>query len=417
MESIKKFIKNNVFLLTSITLLFIVVMIIAIANCVNNNSKESNIKLNGYYYEEVEKTSVSQDIYYFGKNGNCYIKESSIISADTTININEEYIDCKYKIKNDIMEISIYDNPNFDNLKDIKKYKIKYLNGNIRLDGVKFIKTDNDDVKGFKEKRLENYSLTCASKIAKKYDVADNCTTWEKVSDGFYNYNCGIIIRTIIDDKGISYDTYNPKLGQFTEKDYCYKIVTNVKNERSNSEELITKNLPLKAVFNGNLESEYMIDSVEIIPNNITLNGKENVLKNMEYFLVNISIEGLNSNKIFEIELPNTYSYKDDSLDKIKVIVNVGKKSEKEFIINANNTQIINLSNNLKANSIESYDKIKVKLYGTERNLNKISNINSYLDLKEYNTVGIYEVPLKLNLDESIYEYILEPSTIQIKIS
>lgn len=415
MESIKKFIKNNAFLLTSITLLFIVVMIIIISDYINNNKKV--IKLSGYYYEETSKTSASQDIYYFEKNGNCYIKSSSIISAGTTINVNEEYVDCKYKIKNNIMEISFYDNSNYNNLKNIKKYKIKYLNSNIRLDDVKFIKTDNDNTKEFKENRLKNYGLTCASNVAKEYKVADYCTTWEKVSEGFYIYNCGINIRIFIEDTGISYDTYNPKLDQFTEKDYCYKIVTNVKNERKGSDEVITKNLPLKAVFNGNIEDGYMIDSTEIIPNNITLNDKESVLKNMEFFPVDVDIKGLNSNKTFEIKLPNTYSYKDNSLDKIKVIVNVGKKSEKEFIINANYIKIFNLNNNLKANSIKSYDKIKVKLYGTENNLNEINDVNSYIDLKEYGIAGIYEVPIKLNVDENIYDYILEPSKVQIKIS
>ena len=62
-------------------------------------------------------------------------------------------------------------------------------------------------------------------------------------------------------------------------------------------------------------------------------------------------------------------------------------------------------------------DKIKVKLYGTENNLNEINDVNSYIDLKEYGIAGIYEVPLKLNVDENIYDYILEPSKVQIKIS
>lgn len=101
MRSIKKIIKDNLFLTIMIIILVIVVAIVLVVYYENNfdNNRNFNIKLRGYYYENVEKNSFGQNIYYFENDGTCFIKQKSLTSTLSTLTVTEKYDYCTYKLE------------------------------------------------------------------------------------------------------------------------------------------------------------------------------------------------------------------------------------------------------------------------------------------------------------------------------
>lgn len=420
MNKIKKFIKDNLFLSIALVLLFIIVIIILVSFLRNNddtNINGSNIKLSGYYYENVEKNSFSQDTYYFEKDGTCFIKHKSLTSSASTLVLDESYTHCTFNVNDNNLIVNIYDSNYYNKLVDTKTYTIDTIDDGIKLNNVEFLNQNYENIVNFQENFIENYSLTCASKVAKQLGVSNYCTTWEKVSDGFYNYSCGITIRTIVDDVGISYDTYNSTSGQFSTKNYCYKIVKNKEKEMNVSNTIITKEVPLKIMTTGNLASNYKIQSVETNVNQVSITGYQYRLDNINVFPVYINIDNLSTAKELKVKVNNPIYAKDVDLDEIVANVIIDELKTKEIVLNSNEINVRNVNNNLRASLAEPIHQIIVKINGTTKTLDELENITAYIDLKEYIKTGIYEVDLKINLDESFYDYTIEPSKIKIKIS
>ena len=93
------------------------------------------------------------------------------------------------------------------------------------------------------------------------------------------------------------------------------------------------------------------------------------------------------------------------------------RKKTKEFIVNGTDIITRGGKDNLRVSAVEPLDQIKIKIIGTDNTLKKIEDIKLYIDLDKYTMTGIYDADLKLNLDESIYDYIIEPSTIKIRLN
>ena len=104
-------------------------------------------------------------------------------------------------------------------------------------------------------------------------------------------------------------------------------------------------------------------------------------------------------------------------LDEIVANVIIDELKTKEIVLNSNEINVRNVNNNLRASLAEPIHQIIVKINGTTKTLDELENITAYIDLKEYIKTGIYEVDLKINIDESFYDYTIEPSKIKIKIS
>ena len=422
MSSIKKFVKNNLFALMMIIMFAIIITIILLAYSKDNFNNKSvfNVKLNGYYYENVETNSFNQNIYYFENDGTCFIKQKSLLSTLSTLVVDEKYDHCTYKLEDNSLTLNIYDSNYYDKLVETKTYVVESIDDGIKLNGVEYLNHNYENINDFEEHFFENYSLTCASKVAKQYGVSNNCTTWEKISDGFYNYSCGITIRTIVDENGISYDTYNSASGQFSEKNYCYKIIRKSEKEISVSDNIITKTIPVKIIPSGNLNDDYVIDSIKTNVDQVSVTGYQYRLERIDSFPIYVDVDNLSYNKEFKIKLTKPIYSESIDLDEILVNVLIEKKETKEIVLSGDDLYKINVKNvyrGLRASLDEPLKQIKIKVNGTEKNLNEIGTVKVYIDLSKYNAPGVYEVDLKLDIDESIYSYTIEPLKIKIKIT
>ncbi len=424
MKSFKKFIKNNLFLSITIAMLLIVIIVIVVGYSGKNSTTDNNvtIKLSGYYYENVRTNSFDQNIYYFENDGTCFIKQKSLLAAweSSTLTVDDKYNYCTYELKNNSLTIYTYNNNYYDKLVDTKTYKIEKTDNGIKLNDVEFLNND-ENINDIEENFFANYSLYCASKVAKAYGVSKYCTTWEKVSDGFYNYSCGVAtIRTIIDENGISYDIYNSNSGQFLEKNYCYKIIRKSEKEISVSDSIITKTIPVKIIPSGNLNGGYVIDSIKPSVDQVSVIGYEYRLESIDFFPIYVDVDNLSSNKEFKIKLNKPIYSKSIDLDEILVNVLIEKEKTKEIVLSGDDLYKINVKNvysGLRASLDEPLKQVKIKVNGTEKNLNEIETVKVYIDLSKYNAPGVYEVDLNLDIDESIYSYTIEPSKVKIKIT
>lgn len=403
---------------------FIVMFIVtAIAICICfyvvffNNQNRDDIKLSGYYYEKLEQDTRNRDIYYFEKDGTCFIKHESINNKSSTIVLSENYTHCTYTLVNDGVRIDEYDNNEYSNLLVSEVYELENFENGILLNGVEYLNHNYENVNVLKENVLEQYSYKCATQIAEKYDMSEHCTSWEKVSDGFYNYSCGIIIRTYIDDIGISYDTYSSASGNFTTKDYCYKIIKDIESPIDVSNEIITKTVPIKIILTGKLSDEYKIETIESNVDEVEITGYKYRLAAIDDFPVYVDVNNLKVNKEFKVKVKKPVYLKNIDLDEILVDVHISNKKTKEFIVNGTDIITRGGKDNLRVSAVEPLDQIKVKIIGTDNTLKKIEDIKLYIDLDKYTMTGIYDADLKLNLDESIYDYIIEPSTIKIRLN
>ena len=401
--------------------IMLIVIVVAICICSSvilfDNQNSDNIILSGYYYEKLEQDTRNRDIYYFEEDGTCFIKHESINNKSTTIVLSEKYTHCTYALENGSVKIDVYDNNKYSNLVVSEVYSLENIENGILLNGVEFLNRNYENVSGLKENVLEQYSYKCATQIAEKYDMSEYCTSWEKISDGFYNYSCGIIIRTYIDDIGISYDTYSSASGNFTTKDYCYKIIKDVESPIDVSNEIITKKVPVKIILTGKLADEYKIETIESNFDEVSITGYKYRLDAIDDFSVYVDVNNLKVNKEFKIKLKKPVYLKNIDLDEILVDVRINNVKTKEFIVNGTDIITRGVNDNLRVSAVEPLDQIKVKVIGTDNTLKKIDDIQLYIDLDKYTMNGIYDADLKLNLDESIYDYIIEPSTIKIRVN
>ena len=227
-------------------------------------------------------------------------------------------------------------------------------------------------------------------------------------------------IRTIIDENGISYDIYNSNSGQFLEKNYCYKIIRKSEKEISVSDSIITKTIPVKIIPSGNLNGGYVIDSIKPSVDQVSVIGYEYRLESIDFFPIYVDVDNLSSNKEFKIKLNKPIYSKSIDLDEILVNVLIEKEKTKEIVLSGDDLYKINVKNvysGLRASLDEPLKQVKIKVNGTEKNLNEIETVKVYIDLSKYNAPGVYEVDLNLDIDESIYSYTIEPSKVKIKIT
>lgn len=408
--NIKKFLIVIFFVIAIAIVIYLIVIFL-------NNQRKINNKLNGYYYEKINKYDTKRVIYYFEEDSTCFIKHQTINNKLSNIVISESYTHCTYKIENNSVRIEEYDNNTYNNMSSSKLYTLENTENGILLNGIEFLTQNYENIDTFRENVLEQYSFKCATEIAEKYNMYKYCTTWKKISDGFYNYSCGIDIRTYIDDIGISYDTYSRTSGVFTRKDYCYKIIEEIDNPIEVSDEITTKSVPIKIVLTGKLQDEYMIEAIDKNYSELSIKGYKYRLNGINDYPIYIDVNNLKENKEYRIKLKKPVYLKEINLDEILININVKKKEKKDFIVNGNNIITRGVKENLYVSSVNHINEIKVSLFGTYNNLKRIGDVGVYVDLEEYTLPGIYDVELKLNLDETIYDYNIEPSTIKIKIN
>lgn len=314
----KKIIKEYRLLVIFLAMLCIIIFIILFEYHKNNK-----IILDGYYYEKQTTNIPLQSIYYFDKDGNCSLKEDTIRMDPNTLEFGEMTTYCKYKINHNELIITKYDSKYYKKIEDTKTYKIKKSEDGIILDNREFLNHNEENMEEKMNNYLENYALDCATKAAKKLNIADYCTTWKKVSDGFYNYSCGLTIRVFVDDTSISYDTYFQ--GQFSDRYICYKIIKKKEQETSKEEkatkkeetkieksndtepktetkEIIKKNNDVYVNnLNRNLKASWYSNDIEEIK--ITIKGTEKTIKKIDDVDAYIDLSSYTTPGTYDVEL------------------------------------------------------------------------------------------------------------------
>ena len=373
----------------------------------------NNVEVNGYYYEQIGKNVTRQKNYYFEEDGTCLITNKSIKSSSSIINISEDYKYCTYKISNSKLRIDIYDTSLYNKKINSESYSIKKIEDGILINNIEYKKKDVDN---HEEYILEQLARECAANVARKYGIFKSCTTWRKESDGFYNYSCGTNIRTFIDENSISYDMYNSSSG-FTQRNYCYKIVRDKEIISNISNEIITKKIPISIILTGNMSDNYKIESIKSNIDEISITDYNYRVNNLKKYPIYVNVEKLNSNKEYKVKIKKSEYLKSIDIDEIEVSITVGAKKTKEIELSGNEISVNNVGQGLRISATESLKPLKITIFGTEKTLNELENIKPYIDLSDYKAPGIYDIKLKLDLDETIYDYTISPQTVKIKVT
>jgi len=177
------------------------------------------------------------------------------------------------------------------------------------------------------------------------------------------------------------------------------------------------KEVPIKVIPVGEVKFGKAISSITSSETKITIYGSEDVLKEIEYFPIEVEVTNLSSNKEFNVALKSPQGVRDMSVKNTKITITLGEETTKEI----KNVMIetINLDANYKAAAIgESSIKINVIVKGTKEVLEKIdeSKIKAIVDLSGYKE-GDHEVTINITGEENKATYTAKTTKIKIRIS
>ena len=173
----------------------------------------------------------------------------------------------------------------------------------------------------------------------------------------------------------------------------------------------------LVATLKGNCDFGYEVDSVEIEPKVIRVQGPENIVNSMKKIQTDtIIIDGLKQSAQFTVSPVNINSLVTlDSSVKITVKVNV-KESHSAVDFSDLNLNFINLAEKFAAES--EVKKVAVKIEGTSLAMKNISqeNISASVDLSQITETGVYELPVNVSVPEGIKINIQVPLTVSVNV-
>lgn len=174
--------------------------------------------------------------------------------------------------------------------------------------------------------------------------------------------------------------------------------------------------LPVKVVTNGNLTTGYAMGSVVSSVSKVGVYGDEDVIKNLSYIEAKINIEGLSTDKTFNVSLTKPVGVRHLSTANTNVEVKLETETSKE--ISGITISSINLGNNYSAGVISENDRtITVIAKGVASVLEKldVSKIKAYVDLSGY-TPGTYDVKVNVSTDDVRVSLLPKVETIKVGI-
>lgn len=174
--------------------------------------------------------------------------------------------------------------------------------------------------------------------------------------------------------------------------------------------------LPIKVVTDGNLTTGYAISSVNSSASKVTVYGDEETIRGLTSIEAKINVEGLNSDKTFNVSLikPAGVRYMSEN----NIIVDVKLESETSREIEGISIKPINLGDKLKASAVSLEDQtITIIAKGVSSALEKIEpkDIIATVDLSGYG-VGTYDVEVKVSTPDIRLSLIPKTSTIKVRI-
>lgn len=177
-----------------------------------------------------------------------------------------------------------------------------------------------------------------------------------------------------------------------------------------------SKQLPIKVIPTGTVSFGQAIASIDTNETKVTVYGDENVLANLRYLPVEVSVDGLTEDRQYKMELPKPVGVKSMSVNNITVNVKLSKSSVREL----NNVQIEfrNLADGYSVQGFTDSDiQITVILKGVESVINQIniSDVKAYIDLNGLNG-GEHEVEVFVEGSDSRVEYVAKTKKVRIRI-
>ena len=216
------------------------------------------------------------------------------------------------------------------------------------------------------------------------------------------------------------YDVDSIKLVAYDENGNIVKNVEMVPNSISAKIKVdsYSVELPIKVVTSGNITTGYAINSINSSVSKVTVYGDQEVLDNLTYIEAPIDVTGLSTDKTFSgVTLTKPAGVRDMSDNTTSVTVTLDTESTKE--IEGIVIESRNLASGYSVAALSEEDRtIKVIAKGVPTALENldISKIKAYIDLSGY-TAGTYEVPVKIETDDSRYTLVPANSKVNIKIS
>ena len=225
-------------------------------------------------------------------------------------------------------------------------------------------------------------------------DIADSWATYE-------------VPAVLYDKNGKEVDTTRLTLSHNT---------VNVSAEILNTKEVTVSVKPTGTPADG-----YMITSISTDPEKISLKGDKNILNTINAIEIPsslISVEGKKENVKATIDvsayIPEGIEMADTESASVEVTVTIGKIKEKVFSIDSKNIIVTGLSTQAKLEF--ELSSVAVQISGLEEDIAKLKSEDIKASINvTYLPIGIHQVELTLDLDESKYTYDMVDSLVLIK--
>ena len=174
--------------------------------------------------------------------------------------------------------------------------------------------------------------------------------------------------------------------------------------------------LPVKIVTEGSLTSGYAIESASSNVTKVTVYGDEDAIKTLTYIEAKINVDGLSSDKTYNVTLTKPAGVKSMSESNVNVDVKLAAETSKE--ITGVYVKPINLGDKLKAGAATlGSETITVIVKGTANVLSSIEakDIIATVDLSGY-TSGTYDVEVNATTSDIRVSVIPKESKMSVKI-
>ena len=174
------------------------------------------------------------------------------------------------------------------------------------------------------------------------------------------------------------------------------------------------KEIPIKIVPKGTLAVGKSIESISSEINSIVVYGDEKTIEKIENLEVEIDVDGLDSDKDFNVTLKKPSGITDLSVKNLKIKVNVDNSITKEF--EGVKVSAENIPSGYKAQALSKEDsEITVVVSGSADIIEKLdsSSIKAYVDLSNY---GVGEHEVKVNVEGGDVRLTYKAKTKEVKI-
>ena len=174
--------------------------------------------------------------------------------------------------------------------------------------------------------------------------------------------------------------------------------------------------LPVKVVTEGSLASGYALDSVNSSVQKVTVYGDEEAIKELNSIEAKINVDGLSSDKTYNVTLTTPAGVKSMSESNITVDVKLETETSKE--ISGISVKPINVGDKLKVQAASLDDQsITVIAKGVKNALDSLEakDIIAEIDLSGY-TTGTYDVEVKVSTSDIRISVLPKVSTIKVRI-